>query len=204
MPSIRTSRIYNKSSDLELSKFAGKTSVGLTNNPKLSDPPVAPTAVQAMKQAFDQAMIAAYKGGTLATAMKDAARATLAAALDKNASYVDIQCDDDLTVLLSSGYEPVNTNRTQSVLNAPVIVGTEYGQTGEVKLRVQGDPNRRAIQGRCKVQGGEWGPVITFQSSRKILFDSLVAGSTYLFQLIGLGGSTGQSDWSEPVTKIAV
>jgi hypothetical protein len=35
--------------------------------------------------------------------------------------------------------------------------------------------------------------------SRKILFDNLLGGVTYVIQLMGIGGSTGQSDWSEPV-----
>ena len=37
-----------------------------------------------------------------------------------------------------------------------------------------------------------------------ILFDGLKAGTTYVMQLMGLGGSTGQSDWSDPVEKMAV
>jgi len=69
---------------------------------------------------------------------------------------------------------------------------------------VTGDPNRKAIQGRVKATGGEFGPVITFKNSRHILFKGLTAGTTYVMQLCGLGGSTGQSDWSDPVTKVAV
>ena len=52
--------------------------------------------------------------------------------------------------------------------------------------------------------GGEFGPVITFKNSRNILFKGLTAGTTYVMQLCGLGGSTGQSDWGAPVKKIAV
>ena len=51
---------------------------------------------------------------------------------------------------------------------------------------------------------GEWGSVLTFKNGRSILFDELKAGLTYMFQLCGLGGSTGQSDWSEPVSKVAI
>ena len=99
----------------------------------------------------------------------------------------------------------MSTNRAQSVLAAPEIIAVEYGQTGEIKVRVKGDPNRRAIQGRIKnAAGGEFGPLITFKSSKEIIFDSLTSGVTYVMQLIGLGGSTGLSDWSEPVSKIAL
>ena len=204
MPSIRTSRWYTRASDLEKSKFAGKVSKGLLNNAKLPNPPVTPPDLDLMKDSFDQLIIAAAGGGTLITAQKDAAGALLVNALDKDASYVDIHCNDDLTILLSSGYDAVSTNRAQSVLDAPVIVDASYGQTGEIKLRVGGDANRKAVLGRIKPMGGEFGPVVTFESSRKIMFDGLIAGTTYIMQLCGLGGSTGQSDWSEPVTKIAV
>jgi hypothetical protein len=203
MPQIRTSRNFGRS-DLDVSKFAGGVISHLTGNGTLDEPPVSPADLSKLKKTFDDAIIAAASGGTLATAEKDAARAALVAALNKNASYVDINADEDLTILLSSGYEAVNTNRTSAVLDAPVVTGVEHGQSGEIKLRVKGDPNRKAILGRVKAVGGEFGPVVTFRSSRQILFEGLAAGTTYVMQLCGLGGSTGQSDWSEPVTKVAV
>ncbi len=204
MPLIRTSRSYNKLPDTDASKFAGATIKGFTGNVDLPNPPVTPAALAVLKQTLDDALIAANKGGTLATAIKDAARAAINNALDKNASYVDINCDDDLTILLSSGYDTVSTNRAQTVLNPPEILAVDYGQAGQLKPRVKGGPNRKAIQGRIKPLGGEFGPVISFKNSREILFGGLTAGVTYVFQLCGLGGSTGQSDWSDPVSKIAL
>ena len=204
MPLIRTSRSFGRASDLDVSKRAGSVVKGLTGNADLDEPPVTPTQLTALKKTFDDAVIAATKGGSLATAQKDAARAELLSALNKDASYVDINCDEDMTILLSSGFEPVSTNRAQSVLPAPVITAAEYGQSGEVRLRVSGDSNRKAVLGRVKTMDGDWGPVITFKNSRTILFEGLKAGVTYMFQLCGLGGSTGQSDWSEPVSKVAI
>lgn len=204
MPMIRTNRFYGRGSDLDLSKAAGKVINGLTGNTDLATPPVTPTAMTALKTTFDDSIVKADKGGSLATALKDAARAALVSAMNKDASYVDINCDEDLTILLSSGFEPVSTNRAQSVLSAPAVTAVENAQTGQIKVRVKGDANRRAVQGRIKAAGGEFGPVISFASSRRILFEGLTAGTTYVMQLCGLGGNTGQSDWSEPVTKIAV
>lgn len=204
MPQIRTNRIYTRMSDLDVSAFAGGTIVGFTGNTDLPDPPSKPADTGKLKKTFDDAIIAAADGGTLLTAQKDAARAALVNSLNKNASYVDINCDEDLTILLSSGYQPVSTNRAQVVLEPPAVLGASYGQTGEIKLRVSGDASRKAIQGRVKAVGGEFGPVITFKNSRNILFKGLSAGTSYVMQLMGLGGSTGQSDWSDPVTKVAV
>jgi hypothetical protein len=204
MPKIRTSRRFSRESDLDLSKSGGKVVVGLAGNPDLPAPPVTSTDLDVLKESFDDSIINADKGGSLAHSKKEANRALFISALNKDASYVDINCDEDLSILLSSGFEPVSTNRAQTVLEAPEVVGVEYGQAGEIKMRVKGDPNRRAIQGRIKPLGGEFGPVISFQSSRRILFTGLLVGTTYMMELIGLGGSTGHSDWSEAVTKTAV
>jgi hypothetical protein len=204
MPQVRTSRSYGRLPDLGVSVFSGGVIVGLTGNEDLADPPVKPTALATMKKTFDDAIIASSEGGVLATAQKDAARAALISALNKDASYVDINCDEDLTILLSAGYEAVSRNRARIVLNAPEVTHAEYAQAGEIKLRVKGDPNRKAVLGRCKTMDGDWGPVVTFKNSRSILFNGLKAGTTYVMQLCGLGGSTGQSDWSEPVSKMAL
>ena len=206
MASIRTSRIYSRYPDTDVSRFSGGVITGLTGNPILDKPPVSPADLTIMKQTFDDAMIAANKGGQLATAMKNAARVALITALDKDASYVDINCKDDITILLSSGYEAVNTNRAQRVLEAPQILAIEHGQTGELKARIKPDANSKTFVGRIKedVTGSEFGPNISFASSKKILFKGLKSGVTYVIELCGIGGSTGQSDWSEPATKMAL
>ena len=204
MPQVRTNRLYARLPDVDVSTFTGGVIVGLTGNTDLPDPPLKPADLVILKKTFDDAIIAAAGGGTLQTKQKDAARAALVTALNKDASYVDINCDEDVTILLSSGFQPVSTNRSQVVLDPPVITAASYGQAGEIKLRVTGDPNRKAIQGRVKALGGEFGPVVTFKNSRNILFKGMVAGTTYVMQLMGLGGSTGQSDWSDSVTKVAV
>ncbi|MEY2491676.1 MAG: hypothetical protein QOH24_627 [Verrucomicrobiota bacterium] len=205
MPALRTSRIYSRLPDAQLSEFTGGTIAGFTTNPALPTPPVLPAGLTTLKTAFDNAIVAAASGGKIDTATRNSARVALQAALDKNASYVDINCDDDLTILLSSGYQQVSTNRVRTVLEPPQILAVTMPQTGQLQVRVNGDPNRRAIQGRIKdAKGTEFGPTITFSSSKAILFDGLTAGTTYVMQLIGIGGSTGKSDWSDPVSKIAL
>ncbi len=119
--------------------------------------------------------------------------------LNKNASYVDINCDDDLTILLSSGYEAVSTNRAQRILNPPQIIAVEARQSGELQARIRADRNAKSFVGRIKAaNGSEFGPTISFANSRKIIFDGLSAGVNYVFELMAIGGSTGQSDWSTP------
>jgi len=69
---------------------------------------------------------------------------------------------------------------------------------------VEFGPRRRDEPGRRKeASGSEFGPSISFKNSRSIIFKGLTAGLTYVFELMAIGGSTGQSDWSDPATKMA-
>ncbi len=148
MAQIRTSRSYTRLPDLDVSAFAGEIVAALTSNVYYPQPPVPTPDLASLKTAFDDALVAAASGGTLQTALKEAARAALIAALNKDASYVDINCNEDMAMLLRSGYEPVSNNRSQVVLKAPVILAAMNGpQSGAVHMRVKGDAHRRAIQG---------------------------------------------------------
>ncbi len=205
MASIRTVRSYNRLADGKLSAFAGATAVGLTNNPDLLTPPVAATVITTLQQVFDDAIVKALDGSKLDTVAKNAARLDLITSLDKNASYVDINCDDDLSVLLSSGYQAVSANRAQAILNAPDVMAVDSPQTGALKVRIKPDYKSKSYVGRIKTAAGsEFGPSISFASSRKIVFNGLTAGVTYVMQLCAIGGSTGQSDWTEPFTKMSM
>jgi hypothetical protein len=80
------------------------------------------------------------------------------------------------------------------------VVAIETPQAGELKLCVTADANTKSFVGRIKkLTDGDYGPTMPFASSRKIMFDGLTAAVTYVMQLMAIGGSTGQSDWSDPV-----
>jgi len=204
MPLIRTSRSFAKLSDGALSEFLAGVATGL-GNPAYSDPPVKPVDLTTLKTSFDAAIVEAAQGGTALTAAKNVVRDQVLDALNKDASYVDITANGDLAMLLLSGYQSVSTNRAQYTLAAPQVLSADHGQGGEIKLRVAADPNVKSYLGRIKkATDGEFGPTLSFQSSRKILFQGLTAGITYVMELCAIGGSTGKSDWSDPVSKMAM
>lgn len=205
MASIRTNRKFAELDDTDLSRFFGKVIAGCTaERDVLTDLPVPVEAMTELKTRFDAAVVKADKGGSLATARKNAVRAEVLDALHKNASYVDIKCDGDRTILIGSGFEEVSTNRAQSPLEKPQITAVQTPGSGQLKIRVKADRNTKSFLGHIKeTTGSEFGPSISFPSSRKIIFDGLKAGVTYVFELMAVGGSTGQSDWSDPGTGMA-
>ena len=192
-------------SDGNLSPFAGGVIEGMTNQAaSFPKPPVPLADLTSLKSTFDEAMIEMTDAGPSTTAAKNAARKALIEALRKNALFVAIASNNDLSLLLSSGYEAASTNRTQNPLQQVEVIAVENAQSGELKARVKRQENVRAYEGRIKAAGSEFGPNISFASSKKILFAGLTAGVTYTLQLCALGGSTGKSDWSDPISKMAV
>ncbi|HEY3663981.1 MAG TPA: fibronectin type III domain-containing protein [Chthoniobacterales bacterium] len=60
-------------------------------------------------------------------------------------------------------------------------------------------------EGRASIDGGTtWLPSVFTGDSRHIIFDGLTAGKIYTIQVRALGGSTGESDWSDPVSHMAM
>jgi hypothetical protein len=174
-------------------------------NPDLSSPPVTPAQLTTKKKAFDDARVAAATGGPAQTALKNTAKADLVDELNKDASYTDYACNGDLDVLISSGFEPVSTNRTPVVLNAPRITGVKHYGTGKLKAGVVAQRGVKSFVGRIKASNGtEFGPNLSFKNSRAIIFDGLTAGLTYVLQLCAIGGANGQTDWSDPASHMAM
>jgi hypothetical protein len=64
-------------------------------------------------------------------------------------------------------------------------------------------PNARTYQARLTTAQGALVATVESTRSRGIEFDNLVPGTLYTAQARGIGGSTGYSDWSLPVTIMA-
>ena len=70
-------------------------------------------------------------------------------------------------------------------------------------MRLKAIPNYRAIEARRKQGTGEWEASGIFTKSSRIEQGGLIPGQMYDFQFRAIGGSTGYSDWSDPVSHMA-
>lgn len=202
---IRTSKNFSALAPVGVYNQLGLVIDGCDGNTHFSDLPVPVADLKTQQTALSTALLNAQTGGREAKAQRDIVVDQTIVMLRKNASYVDIHCNEDMAILLSSGFSAVSTNRAQTALATPEITSVDYGQTGELRPRVKAQPNVKSYVGRIKeANGSEFGPNISFASSRAILFDGLKAGATYIMQVMAIGGSTGQSDWSEPAQKMAL
>ena len=73
----------------------------------------------------------------------------------------------------------------------------------QLGLRLKPVYTARAYEVRMSYVIGEWKAVGVFTQSRVVIKD-VMPGTTYTLQARAIGGSTGYSDWSDPVSHMAM
>ena len=188
--------------DTAIADYTDTVIAALTGNTGFPNLPVALTVLGTQKTTYLAKLAARAQGGTLSTAEKIAARTVLVGSLRQTAAYVQSVAGQDLTLLLSSGFQPVSTNRAQSPLDTPVVLTIDNSASTKLIVRLQPVANARAYETQYK-NGGGWLPAGISTQARRIEIGSLTPGTTYTVQTRAIGGSTGYSDWSDPQSSIA-
>ena len=176
----------------------------LLNNPAFIKLPVPVADMVTNRLALTAAMVEARKGGTDRTRLKNAALQVVVDDLMKNGLYCQGEARHDLDALLSSGYDVVSTNRTPAPLAQPAIISLANDVSGQLTVRGQSVLNGRMYYVRASSDGGKtWMEMGTFNGARLMVLQPVTPGMTYVVQFCALGGSTGLSLWSNPVSIMA-
>jgi hypothetical protein len=208
-PRIRIAHGLLTQSAERLITTAGAIIKGMSDNPSFPSPSVDLKTVQAAVDDLKEALAAQSNGGPAATAEKKNKQAALIELLRSLRHYVDDRCGNDLSVLLSSGFQAAVTTRVRSPLANPSIVSISFGNSRELVLKVTPIAHTKCYEVRSAPIGaantpGSWQPAGLFTNSRPMKIEGLTPGTTYTFQVRAIGGSTGYSDWSNPVSRICV
>jgi hypothetical protein len=201
-PKYRVSLVYKKWQDSVVDEFAGHTVTCLTGNAAFPSTPVKLADVTALQTAFRTAIDAAADGGTQLTALKNQARESLLDVLDQNATYIQGLASHDLALLKSSGYPTVSTNRAQTPLPAPAIAAVLNEQTAQLVVRLSPIANAYAYEVQVSTGTSGWKSAGAFTQARRIVLTGLASGAVYSIEARAIGGSTGCSDWSDPLSHI--
>src|SRR4051794_1338882 len=110
----RVSYAFIRLSDAALDDFASTVVVSLTGNPAFTDPLVPLAAITTKRTEFHDAVVAAEGGGAMLKAAKNEKREALLTLLRKEASYVQAMAGQNLSVLLSSGFQANSTNHASA------------------------------------------------------------------------------------------
>ena len=149
----------------------------------------------------------AADGGTKAIVERDRLRAEVIKMLRSLAHYVETTCHDDLTGLLSSGFEQlIITRSAPQPLEPTSIRRIDQGNTGQLLLKVANSPKAWSYELRyapLEPSGtpGTWESQAVTSVHSLIPCNGLKPGTTYAFQVRALG-RLGFSDWSDTVTRM--
>jgi hypothetical protein len=204
---VRVADRFVKQSAEQLVTMAGAVISGLTDNPDFPAPTVDLKAVQAAADDLNAALAARVHGGKAATAEKNNKQDALIVLLRKLKHYVEDNCKNDPAVLLSSGFQSAATSRDRSPLANPAILSVDFGNSTELVLKVTPIARAKCYEVRSAAVAagnvqGSWQPAGLFTSSKAMTIAPLVPGTTYAFQVRAIGGATGYSDWSNPVSRL--
>lgn len=190
--------------DSELADFGGNSATLLDGNLAFPDLPVKPADLKLQVETFKTDIQAAFMGGLLLTAKKNASRDLVLESLRANGHYVQTIASRNLDLLLSSGYFAISTNRAQSPLDKPAITAIENAAAGQLLVRVTPVANARSYHVQTSSGGsGAWQDAGIYSRARSILLTGLTSGTVYNVRVRAIGGSTGASDWSDPQSHIS-
>src|SRR3982074_494303 len=168
---LRVSLAFARLPDKELDNFARGVNDGITGNAASPTPPVTMVNLETARGDFEQKIAKAASGGPPDTAAKNNARQGLLGNLRQLASYVQINCNNDMATLLSSGFQAMSTNRAQSPLDQPTGLVIQNGTTGQLIASVGRVKNTSLYEGRIKGPTGDWLPTVFTGDSQHIVFD---------------------------------
>jgi hypothetical protein len=202
-PSIQ---FLNFASDAVLITTIGGILTGMTGN--LHYPTTSPALplVQTALDEFTTSVADAVNGGLVFTATKNAKRAALVALLRQLASYVQVACKGDMTVLLTSGFPIQKPQRSPvGVLPAPGNLTVTLGaRSGELNASAAPITGAAIFNWRLTTAAA---PSVIVQSAQTTaasnIFDNLTPGVVYNVQANAVG-SAGPSDWSDSVSHMVM
>lgn len=157
------------------------------------------------KADFETKRLAAIKGSVAQTEAKKAARADLLVLLRILASYVEGVALGDADIIRLAGFEVVShQHNSQSQLARPDIKLIANEISTQLKLRVNSVPNAHAYEVQWRIGSGAWVSAGAFPDPRSMVITGLTPGTTYELRVRAVGGSTGYSDWSDPVSHMCM
>jgi hypothetical protein len=193
-------------SDALLVTDTGSILTGMTGNANYPTPSPTLALVTTALDDFTTALANAAGGGITLTAIKNDKRAALVVLLRELASYVQVACKGDLTILLSSNFPIQKPQRNPiGVLPAPANVTVSLGAlSGELDAAMPPVFGAAIYNWRVTTAAQPGTVLQTAQTtSASNTFAGLTPGVTYNV-VANAVGAAGPSDWSDPVSQMAV
>ena len=176
----------------------------LTGNTAFGTLPVVLTVLDTANDVLEDAIANQPTGGPPATALQEEKRVAVGNLLRKLAIHCQENCNNDPAVFLTSGFQQADTSRTSSPLPKANLNSVTNGATTQIILQADPMDNATGWEARWSVDGGPFQHAENLGAKRKMTVINLIPGKLYTFQMRAQGGSTGFSDWSDPVQHMCM
>ena len=183
---------------------------GLTGNANFTLLPIDLNTFKTDLDAYAVAIAEAKDGGKKAITHRDKQGGVVIRTIRNLASYVELNCKDDIEIFLSSGFQPRSSVRTPAQpLEQPVIVLLDQGTTGQLLVSIK--PVRRAKSYELRYgplgAGGAapavWSTVTVPNARTAAVINGLTPATTYAVQVRAYG-QLGYTEYSDSATRMVI
>ena len=183
---------------------------GLTGNSNFTNLPVDLTVFKADLDVYGVSIADAKDGGKKAIALRDKQGEVVIRTIKQLATYVELNCKDDMHVFLSSGFQPRSSARTSAQpLDQPTILNIGQGPTGQLLAWIQPVRNAKSYELRYGTVGAggaapaSWSTLTVPKAKPAVPINGLTPGTTYAVQVRAYG-QLGYTEYSDSATRMVI
>lgn len=196
---------YNQLPDAALGDFVLHVADQLEGNASFPAPPVTPAALKSANTDFLAAVAVCQDGTKQDTIHKNSLRDALTGQLDQLVTYVELTANNDPEVMTSSGFNLAsNTAAKPAPVGDVSISSVSNSGAGSLNLSLAIGANVWGIEAQVSTAPNVWTPAGYFTDPRNVTLTNLTPGTLYAIHVRVHGSLNQISDWSDPVSHMAI
>lgn len=182
---------FSKQTDDEFGTSVDNIIESMTDNPNYPLPIPTLATIIALLASFRKAVVAALSGGPKFTAAKNRERKALAEAISTLGHYVQVNCKNDLSILLGSGFPSKKESESKGILPKPQNFKVEAGPfSGSLEVSLETIDGAHAyIFMITEVPVTDQSQWKTFFGKRKRIIRDLIPGRQYALKAAAKGAA---------------
>jgi hypothetical protein len=152
----------------------------------------------------------AKDGGKKAITLRDKQGEVVIRTIKQLATYVELNCKDDMNIFLSSGFQTRTSTRTAAQpLDQPVILNIDQGVTGQLLASIKPVRRARSYELRYGAVGAggaapaAWSMLMVPKARTAVPIGGLTPGTTYAIQVRAYG-QLGYTEYSDSATRMVI
>ena len=183
---------------------------GLIGNSNFTNPSIDLGVFKTDLDTYAASIADAKDGGKKAITLRNTQGAVVIRTMQHLATYVELNCKEDMNIFLSSGLQPRSGARTSAQpLDQPIILNIDQGPTGQLLASIK--PVRRAksyelrfgAAGAGDATPAVWSTMTVPNAKTAVPINGLTPGTTYAIQVRAYG-QLGYTEYSDSAIRMVI